>query len=437
MELLRENIILNRHIGGEKSQVLLEGDIIVPDVKPDIASVLKAQARVFISKANASAGRISYSGKLTVDVLYLAKTGEVSVHSISAQAHIDDFLNMEGVQPHMMINLEAQLANVDYRVVNDRKLNYRAVVDVQAAAWENQTFDAVKSIGDLPPTQQKNAVFSMNNMVAKQIEQFTIRDEVVLPPGKSAIVEMLQVGVNIANKDMTMHAGRVDVSGNLIVTPLYKGTDETAVIEFAEFELPFSGSLEVAAAHEGAFGDVVLSLADHVIAIEPNEEGENRILSMEVVIAADIKISQNKDIEILEDAYCIDQNLGLSMQNLDYARMVCRNKNQFNAKEIVALEGAPDMLQVLSVSGMAHMDEQKVVDDKVVVEGMVEANILYVANSDTDPLYNYTAHFPIRQVIETKGAKMGMDAIVSHSIDQISFNMLSNSEVELRFNLGF
>ena len=116
MELVKENIVLNKHIGQERSQMLLEGDIIVPDVKPDIASVLKSRARVAIPKTNASMGRVSYSGKMFVDVLYLAKTGEVSVHSISAQNHIDDFLNMEGVSPHMMVNLVAELANIDYRI---------------------------------------------------------------------------------------------------------------------------------------------------------------------------------------------------------------------------------------------------------------------------------------------------------------------------------
>ena len=437
MELVRENIILNRHIGRERSQMLLEGDIIVPDVKPDIASVLKTNARVFISKVNASVGRVSYSGKLSVDILYLAKAGEVSVHSISTTAHIDDFLNMEGVSPNMWIDISSYLANIDYRIVNDRKLNYRAVVDVEAAAWENASFEMVQSINNLPPTQQKNAYFTMSNMVAKQMDQFTVRDEVVLPPNKPAIKELLQVGLSIANKEISLADGRVDISGDLVIAPLYKGLEDASIIEFAEFELPFSGSLEVDAASVGGFGDVNLFLADHIIHIGPDGEGEDRILGIDATIGADIKISQNQEICILEDAYCIEQNLDIKTQSLDYFKLICRNKNQFNAKETVSLTGAPEMLQVLQVSGIARMDDKKVVEDKVVVEGIIEANILYVANSDIDPIYNYTAHIPIRQVIETKGARLGMEANVTHAMDSIGFNMLSGNEVELRFTMAF
>ncbi|MDR2166940.1 MAG: DUF3794 domain-containing protein [Clostridiales bacterium] len=438
MELVRENILLNRHIGRERSQMLLEGDIIVPDVKPDIASVLKVTARVAINKANANMGRISFSGQLVVDALYLANVGgEISVHSISARNNIDDFLNMEGVAPHMWLNLDANLENIEHHIVNDRKLNYRVVVDIQAQALDNQNFEAVRSISDLPESQQKMAFLTMNNMVSKQVEQFTIRDEIVLPSAKPAIRELLQANINIVSREITMAAGRVDISGDLLITPLYKGFDSESIIDFADFELPFSGSLDVEAAREGVFSDVRLSLADHLIEIGPDADGEDRILSIEVVIAADVQISENREFSVLEDAYCIDQNLDIKTQSLDYLSLICRNRNQFSAKEIVTLSGAPEILQVLQVGGLVHLEDRRVIEDKVIVEGIVEANILYVANSDEAPVHNYRAHLPFRQVIETKGARLGMEAAITHNIDQISFNMLSGREVELRFTLSF
>ena len=436
MELVREKIVLNKHIGREKSQVLLEGDIIVPDIKPDIASVLKTEATIVISKTNAMANRISYSGKLAIKILYMAKDGDASVHSISTFAPVDDFFNMEGVSPDMWVNLSSNIANIDYRIVNDRKLNYRAVVDIAMSVSENTSMDVVRSVEDLPAAQQKMAFFTMNNMIEKAADEFTIKDEVVLPGNKPAVRELLSCGTAISGKEVRVLGGRVDVSGELVVTPLYKGVNEESVIEFAEFELPFSGSIEVAGARDGDFGDVVLNVLDSVVTVNPDENGDDRILAMEVIVGADIRISQNQELEILEDAYCIDQSLAISREGLDYQHLVCRNKNQFNVKEIVTLEDAPEILQILSVGGVVHLEDKKVVDDKVVVEGIVSADILYVANSDTSPLYNYKAVLPIRQVIETKGARLGMEADVEQSIEHVGFNMLSGNEVEVRFLLS-
>jgi len=436
MELVRDKIVLNKHIGREKSQVLLEGDIIVPDIKPDIASVLKTEASIVISKTNAMANRISYSGKLAIKILYMAKDGDASVHSISTFAPVDDFFNMEGVSPDMWINLSSNIANIDYRIVNDRKLNYRAVVDIAMSVSENSSMDVVRSIEELPVAQQKTSIFTMNNMIEKAADEFTIKDEIVLPGNKPAMRELLSCGTAISGKEVRVMGGRVDISGDLVVTPLYKGVSEESVIEFAEFELPFSGSIEVAGARDGDFGDVVLNVLDSSVTVNPDENGDDRILAMEVIIGADIRISQNQELEILEDAYCIDQNLAISRESLDYQHLVCRNKNQFNVKEIVVLEDAPEILQILSVNGVVHLEDKKVVDDKVVVEGIVSTDILYVANSDVSPLYNHKAVLPIRQVIETKGARLGMEADVQQSIEHIGFNMLSSNEVEVRFLLA-
>jgi len=243
----------------------------------------------------------------------------------------------------------------------------------------------------------------MNNLIEKTADEFTIKDEIVLPGNKSAVRELLSCGTAISGKEVRVLGGRVDVSGELVVTPLYKGVNEDSVIEFAEFELPFSGSIEVEAARDGDFGDVVLNVLDSVVVVNPDENGEDRVLAMEVIIGADIRISQSQELVVLDDAYCIDQNLVISKESLDYQHLICRNKNQFNVKEIVTLVDAPEILQILSVNGAVHLEDKKVVDDKVVVEGIVSADILYVANSDVTPLYSHKAILPIRQVVETKG----------------------------------
>ena len=89
------------------------------------------------------------------------------------------------------------------------------------------------------------------------------------------------------------------------------------------------------------------------------------------------------------------------------------------------------------VRGCALLDEVKVLEDKVVVEGAVTTDILYVAQSDALPLGSFRTVVPFRQVIETKGAKPNMRVSVDALIDQATFNMLSGRETEVRFTLTF
>ena len=59
------------------SQILLEGDMIVPDSKPDLQELLRCQGNVKIREKRVIDDRISFSGDLEISVLYRAKNGEL------------------------------------------------------------------------------------------------------------------------------------------------------------------------------------------------------------------------------------------------------------------------------------------------------------------------------------------------------------------------
>ena len=104
-ELQKEKIVLTKTVGNESTQLLLEGDIIVPDIKPDMALILKTDADMFFDQTEMLADRVNFSGKFIIKVLYLAKGSEKPVHSISLTSPINDFVNMEGVTKDMWVDL--------------------------------------------------------------------------------------------------------------------------------------------------------------------------------------------------------------------------------------------------------------------------------------------------------------------------------------------
>lgn len=437
-ELVREKIVLDQKIGKETSQVLLEGDLIVPDVKPDMAVILQTDAKVCIDRADAAGDRISFSGKLDVQVLYLAKGSEKPVHSMSVTAPIDDFINMEGVTKDMWVEVKAELTNIEYKMQNDRKINYRAVVDVAALCESTNEHDIVVNISDVPDNQLLKSSLTLNRRVENKTDRFTITDELLVPAGKPNIREVLQCGVAVANKEVRVTAGRVTVSGELVVTTLYRGDSDSSLIEFMEHEMPFNGGVDISGVREDMMADVVLHIQDHTVQAKPDSDGEERVLAVEAVVGVAVKAHCQDTLEILRDAYCIGKNLELSKTPIKYPKLICRNKNQTPVKEVVQLgEGCPDILQIFRVKGRACVDEAKIIEDKVIVEGVIEADALYVAEDDQAPLYSFHTTLPYRQIIETKGAAAGMDAEMDVSIDHVGFNMLSGREMELRFLLSF
>ena len=105
-ELIKERIVLEQKLGRNTTQVLLEGDIIVPDVKPDMSVILQSDARVCIDKFDASTDRVSFMGRLEISVLYLGRGSAKPVHSMSMVAPLDDFINIDGVTREMWTEAE-------------------------------------------------------------------------------------------------------------------------------------------------------------------------------------------------------------------------------------------------------------------------------------------------------------------------------------------
>lgn len=437
-ELMREKIILDESAGHETTQVLMEGDLIVPDVKPDMSVMLQTDARVSIDRTELSTDRVNFIGRLELQVLYLAKGSEKPVHNMSLQANIDDFINMEGITKEMWVDAQADIANIDYKMVNDRKINYRAVINIHISAEKSNVHQVVVNISDIPENQLLKSDLQVNRSLENIQDRFIVKDEIAVPSGKPNIRELLQTDITVANKDVRLANGRANITGEIFLTTLYKGDSEDSIIEFMECEIPFNGVVEAPSAREDMYADIVLHVQDQYIQVRPDQDGEDRVIEAEISIGVKLKVHSAEKIEILEDAYCINQQLLISKTPVKFPRLICRNRNQATIKEIVQIDGhCPDILQIFQVKGRAKLDDIKVIDDKVIVEGIIDADVLYVAESDDTPLYSLQTTLPYRQVIETKDAKPDMNVGVDISVDHVTFNMLSGREIELRFLLSF
>ncbi|MCL2356096.1 MAG: DUF3794 domain-containing protein [Defluviitaleaceae bacterium] len=436
MTLVREQVFLDQSVGSETMQIMLEGDLIVPDVKPDMALLLQTEEQVVIDRTEPGTDRVNFVGRLSLSVLYVAKNEDKTVHAISQGRPVDDFINIDGVAPGMWVRAKANIANIDYRVVNDRKVSYRATVNVTISAERSDAHEMVVHISDVPDNQLLKTDMNLNRTVDTRTDKFVVNEQLVLPGSKPNVREILQVTAGITNQDARIANGRVNISGAIALTTLYAG--EASLIEFVESELPFNGPVDVPGARDDMVADVSLQILECRVAVRPDDDGEDRVLEAEITVGAEMKVYSTETFPVLEDAYIINTNLTLSKTVVRYPRLVCMNRNQTPVKEVVTLAtGTPDILQVFRVKGHAHIDDIKIIDDKIVVEGAINTDILYVAESDVTPLASFRTVIPYRQVIEAKGATPDMSVDVNVSIDHITFSMLSPRETEARFLLTF
>ena len=88
---------------------------------------------------------------------------------------------------------------------------------------------------------------------------------------------------------------------------IYKTEDDE--YECLEKEIPYSGEVEVSGIDENMIDDIEVKLAEKDINVKPDDDGEKRIIDVDVTLDLGIKIYNEENLNILQDIYSIHKKL--------------------------------------------------------------------------------------------------------------------------------
>ena len=83
LETEKENVCINQLVGQKKDEIVVEGDVIVNDIKPDILSIISTSGIPCIYKKEVMDGKIKIDGSINTYIIYLADSDENEVRSLN------------------------------------------------------------------------------------------------------------------------------------------------------------------------------------------------------------------------------------------------------------------------------------------------------------------------------------------------------------------
>ena len=435
-DLEKKKITLDQQAGKESSQILLEGDVIVPDSKPDIEQILRCNGIVQLQEAKGNEDRVNFSGELLLSILYQGKKSMKPISGMEASLPIEDIIHIDGIDQNADITLSAVLNHLDCKLLNDRKINIKAVITVIAEATTSYTGEIIEAINDMPALQTKKGNMNINSTIENKKERFIVKEELVIPNNKPNIGEILQTTVIIADKDIRPMDGRVMIRGNLKLCTLYVGDTDDSILEVVEHEIPFSGYIDGNDITSKMLVQADLQIENKEIQPATDEDGEDRILNTEITIGTAMKVTDSQEIEMIEDAYYPGKPLVIQRETIRYPNVIGTSKNQFTVKETLVLEdSATPIMQIETAWASVAIDDVIPSQDKIDVQGIVIFEVLYIGESDASPVAMVTQSVPFSQEIEIKGSKPDSNVHVSCYVENVTSNMLSSNEIEVRATL--
>lgn len=432
MEAVRESVTVSEQVIAKNSKSYVEASVIVPDKNPDILKVLQVDAECALTKQSLQNGRLNVQGKLYVTVLYLPDGDSGGIKSLSASFDFDDVIECTEPEGSPYSRVSCEVEQADINLINSRKISMRAVIGIDAEVYSEREISYISGIADADAAS-KCAQTQLYHISAQERCEFLMKEQVELMSGKPQICEILKTDVRVEDKEVRAVSNKVIVKGTVCAVVLYCGAG--GAVEQTDARLPFTEVFELEQSCEGDTVDVNCSIVEKNCRADFDSDGDCRVLSFEILVAAELCVRKTQQINYLSDCYFFGADTLCESEQVKVEK-VCAYPNSSKSirESIVCDRRMPKIASVYNVAAKPKIVSTQPTADGVEVSARLDVSVLYLSDNPENPVCCYKTELPVTHIInDAAGDKLCVSAECSH----ISYSLNSAGDVELRAVLSF
>lgn len=427
-QLFRQNVQKSKAF----TQITLDDDCIVKDNKPDLLQIIHTRGTVVFEDVKVSSQTVWVTGQLKFVVLY--RTEDHRMESFSDSINFGEKLFMDEVEERDSVHLTGQLEDLNVTAINSRKLAVRALLGIHAVCEmpvEEEIAGGVETDADIQQRSQTRQLLALD-IARKDI--LRVHSDITLPQSSPNIGRLLYDHVEVRNREILCSGEQVQVHGEAHIHVLYSSPE--GKLEWYETMVPFSESLEGTSAPIQPICWVHCQPEEYEVEPTEDYDGEMRALSMNLSMDVEMKLWEEKDVEILTDVYALESNLVPKKEILCANRLLVKNEAKLRISEQMRLdEGQEKILQLCAYEGSVAVDHVEPVENGLQVEGILTVDILYATTDDNFPIAHTQEQIPFAQTVDVQGMGAQLDGIsyeLEPAIDQLAVNLMDNERFEVK-----
>lgn len=408
VELIKKPITLDEMTRRERVQVIKEKDLIVPDGKPDLFSIVQLDGEACIDQIDVSQDRVMYRGRINVCVLYRTASNPKCIYTMKGSIPIEDFIIMEGVNKDQRIDFDCQIEHMSYNILNERKINAKAImsINVEATGCKDTTIITdIQAEGQMETKEEEIEIVSLGN---EKEDKIGVKEDLTIANSKPCIGELLKSFVSIQDEQIKRNDSEIKYNGMIEVVTMYKVAGDEDNIEIVTHRVPFEGSLQMPQEDNELYYDCKLEVEPSYMQAAPDYDGEDRIIECEFVVTAKGSTYNKSTYDTISDIYCPGKKVKTKEKVLDYMNLKDKAHVSIPKKEAIALEGAcAEDAEIFSVQIKPDIEEKEYKDGILTLRGMLEIKIVFLCrgdeNNDLQTLINVVPFTQEVEVHNTEG----------------------------------
>lgn len=374
VDVTKENFILNKIVGQKSKTVVVEGDMIVPDVKPDILNTISTSGNVCVYKKEVLDGKVRIDGDVNVYVMYLGENVEEATRSLNTNIDFTLSEDFEGCMNDMSLDENITVKSIECKILNGRKINVKATLQLDMIIYSNENVNIIKQINNIGDVQSLETNLKINSLVGEGCVKAYAKDTVAID-NIDNLAEVLKVDLSIVNKDIKISYNKVLGKAEILVKIMYLTEDNK--IRVVENKIPVMGFVDIENIDDSNICDMKYKLKNMLI--KPNSVEEHSIY-VEIEVELYARVYENKEINLIEDIYSPSECLTFNQRCVNTMANISEVKNMCNIREKIMI---PEINgnEIYDVEVKPQIINKNITKSRVMFEGEVELNFIFASSN--------------------------------------------------------
>ena len=427
LNVAKENLCINKIVAHKKEIIIVEGDMIVPDAKPDILNTISTSGVVGIYKKELQEEKIRVDGSINTYIMYLPDQSEEGVRGLNTTLDFSEVINIPNCNSEMQAKVTTSVKSIECKVINGRKLGIKATLEIDITVLQKEEIEIVNDITESSDIQILKDIVNVNSLVGTGETKLFAKDTIQID-NIDLLAEILKLNVNITDRDIKISYNKILTKSEVEVKIMYLTEDNR--INQITYKIPTVGFIDIQDISEENICDVNYEIKN--IIVKPNNQEEHSIY-VEIEMDVTCDTYEEKQINLIKDMYSPSQNLNVQKQQiLTMCDKQTRNETK-NINEVVNL-GEIRGLSLIDVDTVVEFSKENKINSKILYEG--EAKLRFIFTNSATQVIIKEASIPFDYVINDliNGEEINTNNEIE--IKSQDFIIKNDEEINANINLG-
>ena len=431
LETEKESICINKKNGQKKEEIIVEGDVIVNDIKPDVLSIISTSGIPWVYKKEVMDGKVRLDGSVNTYTIYLADSDDSAVRSLNTVLDFTCMIDIENCMSSMTINENIKIKKIETRILNGRKLNVKVILEVDIAIYSNENMQIVSNINNLEDIQMLNNQRTINSLIGEGNTRVYAKDTISIDAADD-LAEIMKASIKILDRDIKLSYNKVLAKAETEISIMYLTEDNR--IKNITTRIPIMGFVDIENISDNNTCDIDYKIKNFII--KPNNADSHSIY-----VEAEIEITcfayEAKNINLIEDLYSVGSDLKFTQNEIVTMQDKANVKDFYNINEQLAIPEIENN-DLYNVQTTPNIQSVTIRNGKIIYEGEINLEVIFGISNGVDSR-NVQIPFNFQMNCENITEDSNIDTIIDIKRDDFVINegkISTNIEMEINVSIS-